>query len=411
MTAPLLLDLTHTSHSRAHTGIQRVARSLHAALAVRGAALPVTWDPHARAWRPLEAWEITNLAQTAAGAKRGERWPLIAKLRGRLRRRLGQAPAFPLSPLRSPLSNSGLLEPEIPTVAAAAALPALFAQARGPCAALFYDALALQFPELAPLKTVARFPAYLQELSQFDGVAAISADSRDVLLSYWDWLGLRDTPPVEAIPLGIDLPPASPVGVNPPGGLPSGSAVPVALPTVLCVCTLEGRKNHLVLLDACEQLWTRGVRFELRLIGMAQAETGRTALARVRALQSAGWPLRYDGPVDDATVTAAYRACLFTVYPSLLEGFGLPVLESLALGKPCICSAHGPVGESARDGGCLALNEVKPATLAAAIERLLSTPTELAALATAASARQLKGWAAYTDELLAWQRTLRRRSS
>jgi glycosyltransferase involved in cell wall biosynthesis len=110
-----------------------------------------------------------------------------------------------------------------------------------------------------------------------------------------------------------------------------------------------------VLLDACEQLWTRGVRFELRLIGMAQAETGRTALARVRALQQAGWPLRYDGPVDDATVTAAYRECQFTVYPSLLEGFGLPVLESLALGKPCICSARGPVGESARGGGCVAL--------------------------------------------------------
>ena len=411
MTAPLLLDLTHTSHSRAHTGIQRVARSLQAALAARGAALPVTWDPHARAWRPLEAWEIANLAQTAAGAKRGERWPLLAKLRGRLRRRSGGVASSPYSALRSPLSNSGLLEPEIPTVTAAAALPALFAQTRGPCVALFYDALALQFPEFAPLKTVARFPAYLQELSQFDGIAAISADSRDALLSYWDWLGLRDTPPVEAIPLGIDLPPAAPVGVNPSGGLPTAPAAPDALPSVLCVCTLEGRKNHLVLLDACEQLWNRGVRFELRLIGMAQAETGRTALARVRALQQAGWPLRYDGPVDDATVTAAYRECLFTVYPSLLEGFGLPVLESLALGKPCVCSAHGPVGESARGGGCLALDDVNPATLAAAIERLLSTPTELAALATAASARQLKGWAAYTDELLAWQRTLHRRSS
>jgi len=270
---------------------------------------------------------------------------------------------------------------------------------------LFHDALALKFPELAAPKTVARFPAYLQELSRFDGIAAISADSRDALLAYWAWLGLHDTPPVEAIPLGIELPPAAPAECNPLG------YIPAALPTVLCVCTLEGRKNHLVLLDACEQLWKRGARFELRLIGLAQAETGRTALARVHALQSAGWPLRYDGPVDDATVTAAYRECQFTVYPSLLEGFGLPVLESLALGKPCVCSARGPVGESARGGGCVALDDVNPTTLAAAIERLLSTPAELAALATAASARQLKGWAAYTDELLAWQCTLRHRPS
>ena len=406
MTAPLLIDLTHTSHTQARTGIQRVARALYTELTARGAALAVTWDAYARAWRPLETWESANLAKTTAGAKRGARWPLTAKLRGLLRRRLGRAPAFPLSAFRSPPSKSGLLEPEIFTATVATALPALFAHSRGPCVTLFHDALALKFPELAPPKTVARFPAYLQELSRFDGVAAISADSRDALLAYWDWLDLRNTPPVEAIPLGIDLPPMAPAECNPLGYTPSGSAAPAALPTVLCVCTLEGRKNHLVLLAACEQLWTRGVRFELRLIGLVQTETGRTALARVRALQKAGWPLRYDGPVDDATVTAAYRECQFTVYPSLLEGFGLPVLESLALGKPCVCSARGPVGESARGGGCVALDEVTPATLAAAIERLLSTPAELAALATAVSARQIKSWAAYTDELLAWQHTL-----
>jgi glycosyltransferase involved in cell wall biosynthesis len=405
MTAPLFLDLTHTSHSQARTGIQRVARALHTELAARGAALAVTWDAYARTWRPLETWESANLAQTTVGAKRSAKWPLAARLRGMVRRRLGRPSPFDTPP---PAVNSGLLETELFSAAIAAVLPALFAHARGPCVALFHDALALKFPELAPSKTVARFPAYLQELSRFDGIAAISADSRDTLLAYWNWLGLRDTPPVEAIPLGIDLPPTAPDECNPLGYTPSEPATPAALPTVLCVCTLEGRKNHLVLLDACEQLWLRGVRFELRLIGMAQAETGRTALARVRALQQAGWPLRYDGPVDDDTVTAAYRECQFTVYPSLLEGFGLPVLESLALGKPCICSAHGPVGESARGGGCVALNEVNPASLAAAIERLLATPAERAALATAARARRLKGWAAYTDELLAWQRTLRR---
>jgi len=409
MTAPLILDLTHTSHSQARTGLQRVARALHTELAARGAALAVTWDPYARIWRPLEPWESANLAHTTVGTKRSARWPLAARLRGLLRRHLGRAPAFSLPALRAPLSDSGLLEPEIFTATVAAALPALFAQTRGPCVALFHDALALKFPEFASPKTVARFPAYLQELSRFDGVAAISADSRDVLLSYWDWLGLRDTPPVEAIPLGIDLPPPAAVECNPSGCNPSGPATPAALPTVLCVCTIEGRKNHLALLNAGEQLWTRGVRFELRLIGLAQTETGQAALARVRALQSAGRPLRYDGPVGDAAVTAAYRDCRFTVYPSLFEGFGLPVLESLALGKPCVCSAHGPVGESARGGGCLALDDVNSTTLAAAIERLLSTPAELAALAAAASSRHLKGWAAYTDELLAWQRTLHRR--
>jgi glycosyltransferase involved in cell wall biosynthesis len=181
-------------------------------------------------------------------------------------------------------------------------------------------------------------------------------------------------------------------------------------PVVLCVGSLEGRKNHLALLDACELLWARGARFELRLVGLAQPDTGRAALARVRALQAAGRTLRYDGPLDDDGVDAAYAACAFTVYPSLIEGFGLPVLESLAHGRPCICSAHGALGESARDGGCVALNTVTAPNLAAAISRLLDTPAELAALAAAARARKLRTWGDYASDLVGWLGTLTRRS-
>lgn len=50
MPATILLDLSHTSHTRARTGIQRVARSLWRELGP--AAAPVTFDPHERTWRP-----------------------------------------------------------------------------------------------------------------------------------------------------------------------------------------------------------------------------------------------------------------------------------------------------------------------------------------------------------------------
>jgi glycosyltransferase involved in cell wall biosynthesis len=129
----------------------------------------------------------------------------------------------------------------------------------------------------------------------------------------------------------------------------------------------------------------------------------------VRALQAAGRPLRYDGPVDDATLASAYAACAFTVYPSLLEGFGLPVLESLAHGKPCVCSAHGALGEAARGGGCLALAAVDAPSLAAAIGRLLAAPEELAALATVAHRRPIRPWGDYARELVAWIATLPRK--
>ena len=221
----------------------------------------------------------------------------------------------------------------------AAALPALLASVPGPRAALFHDAIALKFPELTPAKTVARFPAYLQELLQFDGIAAISEDSRQSLLDYWRWLEAPHPPPVTVIPLGIEPPPPSSARHAPS---------PLQLPVILSVGSLEGRKNHVALLDACERLWSAGTTFELRLIGLAHPQTGRAALEKIRALQAMGRPLCYDGPVDDATLEAAYAGCAFTVYPSLIEGFGLPVLESLARGKPCVCSGQGALGESAR---------------------------------------------------------------
>lgn len=397
MTTPVLLDLTHTSHTLARTGIQRVARALQQSLGED--AIAICHDRYAGAWRPLESWEKANLTVAGvASAHRGARWPLAAKVRGRLRRCFAGGPS---AATRRLPSSGGLLAPEVFSPEVAAALPALLASVPGPRAAVFHDAIALKFPELTPAKTVARFPAYLQELLQFDGIAAISEDSRQSLLDYWRWLEVTNPPPVTVIPLGIEPPPPASARHAPS---------PLQVPVILSVGSLEGRKNHVALLDACERLWLAGTKFELRLIGLAHPQTGRAALERVRALQATGRPLCYDGPVDDATLEAAYAGCAFTVYPSLIEGFGLPVLESLARGKPCVCSAQGALGESARGGGCVALPAVDADSLAGALARLLATPTAWAALAVAARARIFKSTDDYASELLAWLGTLPRRS-
>ncbi len=389
----LLLDLTHTSHTRARTGIQRVARALHQHLAED--ATPVTRDPFLGDWRPLESWELANLSNSRGGHKRKAEWPHLARWRGRLRRALGRTAHHAL-PRRD---YTGLVVPELFAQRVARDYPKLFARIPGPRVALFLDAIPLRYPEFTPPATVARFPGYMQELLMFDGIAAISEESRDSLTAYWRWLGLSptQTPPVTALPLGVDLGDCHIMDDNSPPSSP---------PVVLSVGTLEGRKNHLALLDACEQLWSRNLAFELRIIGHVNAETGGAAHARLRSLQAAGRALRFDGPASDETIADAYATCAFTVYPSIAEGFGLPVIESLARGKPCICSGRGALGEISQHGGCLPLDALDADTLARSIAQLLAQPAELAALSAAARQRTFKSWADYARQLTAWMQSL-----
>ncbi len=395
MPPPILLDLSHTSHTRARTGVQRVARALGRALA--GRALEVCFDPYESAWRPLEAYEAANLAADDPSPGRGARWPLSARLRGRLRR-IGRR----RSPLDAALlaphgADSAFVFPEIFSPAVGLALPRLFASARGPRVALFHDAIALQFPEHTPRGSVARFPGYLRELLQFDGVAAVSEDSRRALVDYWAWLGAERTPEVAAIPLGLDAPPPTPE--RGPAG---------RLTTILCVGSIEGRKNHVALLEACESLWARGLSFRLRLVGLANPETGGAALARITELRARGRPVQFDGAVDEQGLESAYRDCAFTVYPSLAEGFGLPVAESLARGRPCLCRQEGALGEVSRDGGCVGIGAASAQEIAGAVEALLASPTRLAALEEAARGRRFKTWGEYASDLTGWMGSLRR---
>jgi glycosyltransferase involved in cell wall biosynthesis len=389
----LLLDLTHTAHTRARTGIQRVARTLWSRLGEE--AQPVCLDKYLGSWRKLDPWELESLAEDQPGTRRGTRWPLRARLGGYLGRLGGRGRGLNTT-------AGGLIVPEIPSRSVSRAHPALFAAVQGPRTAIFYDALPLTHPEFTPQGTVALFPGYLQDLLAFDGIAAISRDSRDALLGYWEWLGVRDHPPVEAITLGLAAPPA-------PRPDPGEPATRPAVATVLSVGTIEGRKNHVALLEACERLWRRGHGFGLRLIGMAQLETGGPALARIDELKRAGRPLRYDGPVGDAELEEAYSECAFTVYPSLAEGFGLPVLESVARGRACVCLGRGALGEVALEGGCLAVPSVDAASLEGAIACLLGDPGRLAGLEAEARARVLKSWDDYVRELTGWMGSLKRR--
>jgi glycosyltransferase involved in cell wall biosynthesis len=104
--------------------------------------------------------------------------------------------------------------------------------------------------------------------------------------------------------------------------------------------------------------------------------------------------------VDDESLHRAYRECSFTVYPSVREGFGLPILESLWHGRPCVCGRNGALGEVAGDGGCLLVNQEDVSSLADGVRRLLNDPQTYDRLWEEAQHRTFRSWDNYADALL-----------
>ena len=122
---------------------------------------------------------------------------------------------------------------------------------------------------------------------------------------------------------------------------------------VLAVGTLEPRKNLPRLIEAA-----RRNHVELRVVG-ARGWGG---------VEVGGNGVRWLGEIDDAHLARLYRGALCVAYPSLYEGFGIPVLEAMACGVPVVTS-RGTAMEEVADGAAVLVDPHDPGELAAGIER------------------------------------------
>lgn len=253
-----------------------------------------------------------------------------------------------------------------------------------PCrlAGIFHDAIPLKWPQFTWPQSVARHPGYLKLLAGFDHIWAVSAASRDELQGYWRWLGLGTTPTVDVLALGADF-----------DAKPRRGAQITANRALLGVGILEPRKNQTLLLDAAEALWNDGLTFELHLVGRVNPHFGQPIAQRVRALQRRHAGLRYHAAADDAALTGLYAAARASVFPTRAEGCGLPLIESLWQGVPCICSDLPVLRENAAGGGCVSVSVDDSAAWRAALRRILTDDAWQAALANEAATRMLPTWA------------------
>lgn len=136
---------------------------------------------------------------------------------------------------------------------------------------------------------------------------------------------------VSVVPLAHELPPAA-------GAVGERIARLADRATALYVSSIGLRKNQLALVRAWDRLRAEfdGRLPTLLLVGGAL--DAAPVEDYLRRSDNAGGSVVLVGSVTDAELAFLYGRCTFTVYPSLTEGWGLPIGESLWMGKPCVSS-------------------------------------------------------------------------
>ncbi len=387
----LYLDVTSSCKSPMNTGVQRVVRALYRAFRARGEVRPLVWDNQFGTYCSLSPREQAFLERTndshqgpaAEPEYAANPWPWSKLLRHvtHWRNRLD------LPSLWKP--GDAFFVPEIyqdqriEWLAGNSAHPAGLRRT-----ALFHDAIVWRHPELTPPTRHAHWNKYMASLAGFDLVVTISEQSAADLREFWQSVRIDAPPPVTIHGLATD-------DASRPRPVPRAPATA----RVLCVSTLEKRKNHLALLAAAERLWSAGMKFELELVGRTTRHWGGEVVAEVERLAAAGRAITWRMHISEPDLALAYANCRFTVFPSVMEGFGLPIVESLWHGKPCICGDGGATAETARGGGCLLADVHSDEALSGAMRELLIDDTTLKRLSEEAAARQFPTWAEFAAEV------------
>ena len=114
----------------------------------------------------------------------------------------------------------------------------------------------------------------------------------------------------------------------------------------LIVCTLEPRKNHTYLLDVFDMLWSKGVDISLNIVGK-EGWMVDDLIQRIKHHKKLNTQLFYWNDLNDEELNYCYQNSKMMLFPSFVEGFGLPIIESLNNKLPVLASdipIHREVG-------------------------------------------------------------------
>ncbi|MCB1193765.1 MAG: glycosyltransferase [Leptospiraceae bacterium] len=281
-------------------------------------------------------------------------------------------------------------------------------------AAIFYDAIPILYPELCNQPIRNTHSKYMLDLIELDLVLPISQFSADCLRIYWEEMGISTT-----LNTGIsttlndrmdrlnDRRERFVIPIWLPGQFGNSSKSMETLNAnqktinILCVSTLEPRKNHKNLINAFLKMQESHPDLHCFLTLVGNSYNGSPEIAGyVKSICKVYSNIQWLGIVEDNVLEKLYLNSDFTVYPSYIEGYGLPIMESLWKGRPCICHNKGVMAELAKEGGCLMVDVNDVISLSDAIYQLASNKNLRFELSKEAVCRDIKTWKEYAQTLI-----------
>jgi len=366
----------HTILCPVNTGMQRLVRQLGRCLIDQGEIVRfVKWDAQAKSFILISKAELDHLAQwNGPTIAEGDHQPYTE--------RGGEAVTPPADRdvwLFVPEVTHVTYQQQPPTLDAIMAAKTFGAK----IAFIYYDAIPLRLAEYE--EGAAAHERYMQSLLLADALIPISRRSATELQKFFVQYQCATTlPHIEPLHLPGEstLSPRSET-------LRRDSSEQI----ILTVGSIEPRKNQRKLIEAFEQfsVTPEGRNWRLVLAGHLRGDVApevHAAIERNDRISYVPHPL-------DAELDQLYRSAAFTVFPSVEEGFGLPILESLWHGVPCICANFGAPAEVAEGGGCVTIDTRSVAEIRAALSNLSARPGLLAELSAQAVSRPMTTWADY----------------
>lgn len=420
------VDVTHTLFLRRNSGIQRVVRQLAKALAASNHRHAfVRFDERLCGYRPLTEperarlldWERFSCFDNKLLLTNQQKTGLKAWLKKAGRSRFGQPVRRVFRTLRDHsreirrrLKRGLFSQPEpgvcqffwegrllLPEVIAAtgqlSSLAPILAAAPLRSTMVFYDLLPISHPECFVSSTVAGFVEYLTLMRHIDQISCISETVRNQLQPLLSTMPrIKPNARSQAHLLAGDFRPTATAVTDESLSSPE--------PIVLCVGTIEPRKNQTRILRAMVTAQQAGQRFRGIFVGNAGWLNGQFR-HELRKARSCGIQVELHEGISDDALAALYRTASLTVYCSVAEGFGLPIVESVMAGVPCLTSNLGSMQEIAEQiGGCSLVNPYSTGSIAAALTRLLGHQNELARLTGEAQQARWHSWSDYCEQLM-----------